>query len=251
MSPSTLARTSVPRSVDRSRPRTRTARRARSILLGALGVSLGVTWPHAPSPAQVLAPKPGALGARAGGAVEPDRLRRLGPGAGVALGAGGRRRSAGVHRAAPHLPQPREPHARGTLPHHAAVGRDHQPLRDARGRPLARGRGRRAAGGAHRVRGLPAPAPGPGAAGDRGRQRVLGAGLPDPTGVDKGAHRLVFAGADTRERALPPAAARIAQARQPVDPRAGGKDGERARRRARVEPGRRAPAARDRRGEQA
>ena len=42
------------RSVHRS-----TSRRAQSILLGALGVSLGVTWPHAPSPAQVLAPKPG------------------------------------------------------------------------------------------------------------------------------------------------------------------------------------------------
>jgi hypothetical protein len=54
MSPSKLARTFRSRSVHRS-----TSRRAQSILLGALGVSLGVTWPHAPSPAQVLAPKPG------------------------------------------------------------------------------------------------------------------------------------------------------------------------------------------------
>src|SRR4051794_20643558 len=54
MSPSQLARTFRSRSVHRS-----TSRRAQSILLGALGVSLGVTWPHAPSPAQVLAPKPG------------------------------------------------------------------------------------------------------------------------------------------------------------------------------------------------
>ena len=54
MSPSKLARTFRSRSVHRS-----TSRRAQSILLGALGVSLGVTWPHAPSPAQVLASKPG------------------------------------------------------------------------------------------------------------------------------------------------------------------------------------------------
>jgi len=57
MSPSKLARTFRSRSVHRS-----TSRRAQSILLGALGVSLGVTWPHAPSPAQVLSPKPGTPG---------------------------------------------------------------------------------------------------------------------------------------------------------------------------------------------
>jgi len=32
-------------------------RRAQSLVLGALGVSLGVSWPHAPTSAQVLAPK--------------------------------------------------------------------------------------------------------------------------------------------------------------------------------------------------
>ena len=181
MSPSKLARTFRSRSVHQS-----TSRRAQSILLGALGVSLGVTWPHAPSPAQVLAPKPGTPHATNVLAPEPSAPLSLtasdgaGPRARVAVGAGGRRRSAGVHRAAPGLPQPREPRARGALPHHAAAGRDHQPLRDAHRRPLAGGRGRRAAGGARRLRGLPAPPAGPGAAGDGGGQRVLGARVPHP-----------------------------------------------------------------------
>ena len=122
----------------------------------------------------------------------------------------GDRRSARLHRAAPDLPQPGEPGARGALPHHAAVGRDDQPVRHADRRSLAGGGGRRAAGGARRLRGLPAPQAGPGAARGGGGQRVLGARVPHPGGGDEGDRHLVRAGADPRRRAVPAAAARAA-----------------------------------------
>ena len=131
----------------------------------------------------------------------------------------GDRRSAGLHRAAPDLPQPGEPGARGALPDHAAVRRDHQPVRDADRRSLAGGGGRRAAGGARRLRGLPAPQAGPGAAGGGGGQRVLGAGVPHPGGGDEGDRHLLRAGADPGGRAIPAAAARIAAPRDAGDPR--------------------------------
>ena len=75
---------------------------------------------------------------------------------------------------------PEEPRPRGHVPHHAAAGRGDQPLRDGADGELAGGRGRREAGGAPRLRGLPPPQAGPGAARAGRGQRVLGAGVPDP-----------------------------------------------------------------------
>ena len=156
------------------------------------------------------------------GAAVADRVRRHRAAADLAVGAGGGRGAAGLHRAAPGVSQPRGPGARGPLPHHLAAGRGDQPLRHEDRRPLAGGRGGRAAGGAAGLRGLPAPPAGPGAAGDRGGQRVLGARVPHPRPGDQGADRLVLAGAGPRRRALPAAAARAAAAGVAAGAGAGG-----------------------------
>ena len=99
----------------------------------------------------------------------PHRLRRHRAQARVAPRRGSGRGSARAHRAPSHVREPGGPRPRGHVPHHAAAGRVAQPLRDEDRRRLAGGRGRREAGGAPRLRGLPPPQAGPGAAWSRAR----------------------------------------------------------------------------------
>ena len=148
----------------------------------------------------------------------PHVLRRHGAPPPVAARERGRRGSARADRDAPHVREPRVAHPRGHVPHHAAAGRLAEPLRDEGERRVARGRGRREAGRAPRLRGLPPSQAGPRAHGAGRRQRVLRARVPDPGERDQGDHDRVHG--DGRDRrsvrasAPRPAAARHARHRR-------------------------------------
>ena len=103
-----------------------------------------------------------------------------------------------------------------TLPPSAAVSRF--AMKQIVG--LARGRSRRAAGGARSVRGLPAPPAGSGAAGEGRGQSVPRARLSHRRVERKGDHHLLFAGAAERGRSLPALLEGAADARASRDPRA-------------------------------
>ena len=144
-----------------------------------------------------------------------DRVRRQRARGHARRGEGGGRRAARVHRAAPVLPQPREPPPRGHVPDHAAGARRGVAVRDGERRPVDGGRGRREAARAPRVRRLPAPPAGSGAAREGRRQSVHREGVPD-RGERRQAHRdQLQPGA--AGRAVHAAAARAAEERAQVD----------------------------------
>jgi hypothetical protein len=111
--------------------------------------------------------------------------------------------------------QPAGPPDRGPLRDQPAARRRHLALRHADRRPLAGGRGRRAAGRPPRLRGRPAPPPGPRPAREERRQPLQRPRLPDPRPRRQGDHRLLLRGPAEQRRALPPAPARPAAAEGP------------------------------------
>ena len=118
----------------------------------------------------------------------------------------------------------REGRFRITLP----PGATDQPLRHADRRSLAGGRGRRAAGGARRLRGLPAPPPGPGAARGEAGNEFSARVFPIPPAATK---ELIVSYSQELTRASEPyrlPLRGLPQLGSAVDPRAGRQDARRA-----------------------
>ena len=159
-------------------------------------------------------------------AVDADGLRRQRAGARARRREGRGRGAARVHGAPPLLPQRRGPRPRGHVPDHAARARRGLAVRDGERRALDGGRGRPEADRAPRVRRLPAPPPGSGAAREGGREPVHREGVPDRAPRREAPRRRLQPGA--ARGAVRAAAARVAEDRARRGRARGGRDRRRA-----------------------